>query len=119
MQKKLIRLITNSYYYEHTHTLFKELKTLKLFDINKVEIAVYMFKLLNYENADLLQQPIHNYPTRTRENIRIPLHNLTIFQHSLSYLGPTIWNGLPEHIKLLPSLPSFKKHLKKHTYELY
>ena len=119
MQKRLIRIITDSDFYEHTQPLFKELNTLKLFDINKFEIAVYMFKLLKSENINLLQFSNHNYPTRARQNIRVPIHNLTIFQHSLSYLGPSIWNALPDEIKLLPTLYSFKKQLKKHIVKRY
>ena len=108
MQKRLIRIITYSDLYEHTQALFKELHTLKLFDINKLEIAVYMFKMFNSGNIVPPQQPHHNYPTRTHENIRIPMHNLTIFRHSLSYLGPKTWNGLPNPIKGLSSFYSFK-----------
>ena len=119
MQKRLIRIITDSDFYEHTQPLFKELHTLKLFDINKLDIAVYMFKMLNTQTIALLQQPHHNYPTRTHHNIRIPMHNLTIFQHSLSYLGPKTWNALPDQIKDIPSLYSFKKHLKKYIIEQY
>ena len=78
-----------------------------------------MFKLLNTENNNLVQHPSHNYLTRTRQNIRIPIHSLTIFQHSLSYLGPTIWNALPEQIKQLRTLHSFKKHLKKYIVSQY
>ena len=119
MQKRFIRIITNSNFYAHTQPLFKQLYTLKLFDINKVEIAVYMYKLINSENNDLLHHSSHNYSTRTRQNIRTPIHNLTIFQHSLSYLGPAIWNAIPEDIKLKPTINSFKKQLKLHILENY
>ena len=119
IQKKIIRIITDSYYLEHTQPLFKEIRTLKLFDINKLEIAAYMFKMINSANTATLQHPIHNYLTRTHQNISIPAHNLTIFQHSLSYLGPKTWNALPEHIKILPSISSFKKHLRNYILEQY
>ena len=119
IQKRFIRIITNSDFYEHTQPLFKDIYTLKLFDINKLEIAVYMYKLLNSENTNLLQHPNHNYHTRTRQNFRIPKHNLTIFQHSLAYLGPRIWNALPDYIKLKQTLHSFKTQLKRHILEQY
>ena len=119
IQKRLFRIVSNSDFYEHTQPLFKDLHTLKIFDINKMEIAVYMFKIINNRNAIDLQLPNHNYPTRTQQHIRIPMHNLTIFQHSLSYLGPKTWNLLPDHIKFLRSLYSFKKHIKKHLLNQY
>lgn len=116
MQKRIIRIITNSDFYAHTQPLFKESSVLKLFDINKLEIAVYMFKIFTTQNVEL---PQHNYPTRTQHNIRIPRHNLTLFQHSLSYLAPKTWNAIPDHIKNLPSVFSFKKNLKKYILDQY
>ncbi len=35
IQKKIIRMITNAHYLEHTNTMFDELGILKLADINK------------------------------------------------------------------------------------
>ena len=46
LQKKIIRIITNSDYFEHIQLLFKNNNILKLVDINKLQIAIYMFKLL-------------------------------------------------------------------------
>ncbi len=63
IQKKIIRMITNAYYLEHTNTMFDELGILKLADINK-----YM-----YENKYLPKcfvgtfaknQEVHHYNTR-------------------------------------------------------
>ena len=111
LQKKIIRIITNSDYFEHTQPLFKNNNILKLFDINRLLIAIYMFKL-KHNTPDITNttvQPQHNYPTRNREHFIIPAHNLTIYQHSLSYQGPKIWNAVPQEIKTLQSLYSFKK----------
>ncbi len=113
LQKKIIRIITKSDYFAHTQPLFKETNILKLFDINKIQIGIYMNKLINIGNNTVLRQQ-HNYPTRTRGNLRTPIHHLKIFQHSLSFIGPKIWNSVPEHNRLLPTLHSFKKQFKKH-----
>ena len=97
LQKKIIRVITNSTYFAHTQPLFKQTRILKLFDINKLQIAVYMYNKTH--TNDYIQVPLHDYPTRARNNLHIPAHTLTIFQHSLSYTGPTTWNSIPTHIK--------------------
>ena len=102
-RKKIIRIITNSDYFAHTQPLFKEKSILKLFDINKIQIGIYMYKLTNIGNNTVLRQQ-HNYPTRTRGNLLTPVHHLTIFQHSISFTGPKVWNSVPEHIKLLSTL---------------
>ena len=117
LQKKIIRIITNSNYFEHTQPLFRTSNILKIYDIHRVQVAIYMFKLLHTTNNTLLPQ--HQYPTRTHNNPLIPIHTLTIFQHSLSYLGPKTWNAVPDHIKTLPSLNSLKKQLKNHIISQY
>ena len=118
LQKKIIRIITSSDYFAHTQPLFKETNILKLFDINKVQIGIQMYKQIKDKNNTAIRHQ-HNYPTRTRDNLSIPLHHLTVFQHSLSFTGPKTWNSIPEHIRLLPTILSFKKHLKKLIISTY
>ena len=118
LQKKIIRIITNSYHLEHTQPLFKDTNILNLFDLNKVQIAIYMFNILKSTHNTTLQ-PQHNYLTRTRENLTTPQHNLTIFRHSLSYSGPVLWNSLPNNIKLLPTISSFKNQYKRYLIANY
>ena len=113
LQKKIIRIITNSDYFAHTQPLFKETGTLKVFDINKLQISVFMYKKIKSNTH--ISLPHHTHFTRTHENLRIPVPNLTIFQHSLSFTGPKTWNSIPNNIKTLPTTRSFKKQFKKHT----
>ena len=87
LQKKIIRIITNSNFFDHTQPLFKNTYILKLFDLNKLQLAIHMYKIIHTHNNIPNQVP-HNYPTRTRELLRIPAHTLTIFQHSLAYALP-------------------------------
>lgn len=117
-QKKIIRIITNSGYFEHTQPLFKNMSMLKLFDLNKLQISIFMYKSFSTDNMPLLL-PQHNYSTRTRENLRIPQHTLTIFQHSIAYTGPQICNNVPENIKSLPTIHAFKTQYKKHILSQY
>ena len=77
-----------------------------------------MHKLVKRGNTTAML-PDHNYPTRTCEDLRVPQHNLTIFQHSLAFSGPKIWNSVPQQIKTLPSLSAFKRHLKKYILTQY
>ena len=114
LQKKIMRIITKSDYFAHTQPLFKETKSLKLFDICKLQISTYMYKMLQNETfASLL--PLHTHYTRTHDNLNIPAHNSSLFKHSLSYLGPKSWNSIPNNIKLSPTIHSLKRQLKKHT----
>ena len=118
LQKKILRIITNSGYWDHTKPLFKSTNILTLFDLNKLYTAIYMYKTSNNNQITLVSAQ-HNYPTRTRANLRIPQHNLSIFKHSLSYNCPITWNSIPENIKLLPTLNSFKKQYKMYLLSSY
>lgn len=114
--KKIIRIITNSSYLEHTNPLFKDTKMLKLEDITKLAIGTLMYKNRN-SMQNLL--PFHEHNTRHRDNLSIPQHRLTKFQHSTSYLGPTVWNSLPLHVQEAPSAAIFKNRLKNHILSSY
>ena len=118
LQKKIIRIINKSDFLAHTQTLFKQCNILKIFDLNKLQIGIHMFTAVNTTHHTHLQSQ-HTYPTRTRAHLRTPLHNLTIFQHSLSYSGPKIWNSIPYHIQNLSTTLSFKKQYKKHLLAQY
>ena len=106
LQKRIIRLITNSGYLEHTTPLFAKTKILKFHDIYNFLIGVHMFKL----NLDSRIQTIsHSYNTRQRHNAHSTFQRLSQCQRSLSYVGPKIWNEIPSFIKECKSLASFKK----------
>lgn len=47
LQKKAIRIITFSSFFEHTGSLFKDLNVIKLFDEVTFHIAVFMYKFKN------------------------------------------------------------------------
>ena len=116
LQKKIIRIITNSDFYEHTKPLFNKTNILTLFNLNKLYIGTYIFKTIT-EHAQVLH-PHHNYLTRTNQNLNVPPHTISLYQHSLAYSAPKLWNSIPEHIKTIPTLSTFKKHLEKYILSL-
>ena len=83
---------------------------LKIFNINKLlQIGIYMLKLLHSGHNTVIHSQ-HDYPTRTRDYLRTPAHNLTIFKHSLSFTNPKICNSIPSNMKRnCNSLNNFKK----------
>ncbi len=97
LHKKIIRIITNSDYSEHTPPLFKQLNILNLADLLKLSIAPYMYQRINSSNYNT--QPVHNYLTRNQYSLNIPRPNLTLYKHSLMYLGHKIRNNIPCHTK--------------------
>lgn len=63
--------------------------------------------------------PSHNFSTRHRNNLRLPLHRLSKYKHLTAYLGPVIWNTIPSQIQDAPSLNTFKNRFKKHILSTY
>ena len=79
-------------------------KTHKLF----LKYRTYISDLFEFQSS-------HNYHVRSvsNNNMLIKRHNSKIFEKSLQYVGPRLWNSLPQAIKDSPSLPSFKTAISK------
>ena len=118
LQKKAIRIITNYHYIAHTDPLFSKLKLLKLDDLYKHQLCIFMYKAANNKLPDamssmLTKYNIHKHYLRNQnsyyiQNIRINSRKCTI-----NYSGPVFWNALPSKLKQLVSINQFKNKLKE------
>ena len=63
--------------------------------------------------------PIHNCNTRNAHLQRPSLHRLTGTQHAISFMGPSLWNGLPARISGITGFFRFKRSLKAHFLSSY
>ena len=63
-------------------------------------------------------EQIHNYSTRNKDLIRLPLAKTTKFQTSFKYNAAKSWNTLPRNLRHDQSLTSFKLRVKKHLNHL-
>ena len=85
--------------------IFKQNRILKLEDIHRLYIAVYMYKILKMNlypslQVDLgLEYPEHTYSTRTRNDPRHPLSRVTALRINYKYQCVKIWNFLPNSIR--------------------
>ena len=120
LQKRLIRLITNSDFLAHTQPLFKQLQILDIESLRKYSLAVYFFK-----NSHSLLPPLqghHHYETRHRNRPRPIRHTKTIYQKSFIYQAPIVWNELLDRanhlITNINNLPLFKRKLKQYLSQL-
>ena len=116
LQKRAVRIISKSLYYDHTQPIFKRLKILKLYDQVKLEVATYMFK--NRNSLDF-QRRLHNYNTRQYDNLILPRHDLTQYERSISYAGPKLWNSLSNQLKTITTIKSFRRQYKKELLTMY
>ena len=114
LQKRVIRLINNVPFLAHTDPLFFENKILKIYDMYKINIGIYMFDLPSgtYERT-------HEYNTRNRRDLLPNQIHLTICENSISVAGPKIWNSIPVEIKNSISRNVFKARYKHYLLSFY
>ena len=113
LQKRALRIVSNSSYLSASKPLFDKYKTFDVFSLYKKEVAVFMFKyqrnLLpqSFDNMFTKRKDIHTYNTRNKDNYQISAHKIKGILHT----GPRIWNSLPYNIKNAKSISQFKTKL--------
>ena len=70
----------------------------------------YLFKLFNK------REELHNWDTKNRELLHIPLCKIASGQRSYRYRAVGLWNSLNDELKHL-SLGNFKKKLKRNMID--
>jgi len=125
LQKRAVRIVYKTTYREHTSPVFKMLNILKLQDINKFQIAVFMYKYhhnllpLIFDDFFCLNADIHTYYTRHSNALHMPAVRTTLRQRSIVFVGPLIWNQINTNFYSLPSVASFKFHYKRLLMSAY
>ena len=125
LQKRALRIVSNSTYIAHTGPIFKELKLLKFHDIHSFQLGFFMFSFKNstlpskFNNFFLLNSQIHNYNTRNAQSFRLPLCRTNTRKFSIYFQGPNFYNSLTSDITSSPSSASFKRKLKEFLLSRY
>ena len=129
LQKRIVRIITNSRYNSHTDPLFKRLNLLKISDIRQYFELKFFHKLTNSQTPEYFQQnfissnqDIHRIQTRHSQELSVPTHHHHFFQTTLRYTLVKTVNHTPQHlIELLQthSLPSFSSRIKQYLIQQY
>ena len=100
LQKKAIRIIAGVKPREHTDSLFKELRLLKLNEINTFLTARFMFKVNNgsileiFQELFVMNRNIHPYVTRQSSFYHLPIVHTELAKRNIRFHGVKIWNEL-------------------------
>ena len=110
VQKRIIRIISNTGRRDSCRELFKQLQILPL-------PSQYIFSLLVFVNKNkelfLTNSEIHDLNTRYIHNLHLPFTSLKLVQKGVLYSGSKIFNCLPLSIKALSDdTKRFKTTLK-------
>jgi len=111
IQKRIIRMIMNVDRRTSCSNLFKQLGILPL-------QSQYIFSLMMFvaRNRELfvINANVHNLPTRSHNDLHLPIANLSVFQKGVYFSGVKIFNNLPTNVKqTFYDFYKFKKALKR------
>lgn len=118
LQKIAIRKINNLAYKLSTKPFFKNLKILKLHQIYKYSVGIFIYKVRNhlcpsmFDNFFQTNDLIHSHFTRQRTNLHSNTCNTNFIKHNIKNTGVRIWNSFPSYIKTVNKIDNFKRKLK-------
>ena len=125
LQKRAVRIIDNAGYRDHTTSIFRKYKLLKLEDIIHLQTCILMYKADKGTLPGNIQQnfqknkDVHCYNTRSKENFFAKQTTTKMVKMSINFKGKELWNALPKNLKNSASLSVFKKRLKNHMLNNY
>ena len=128
LQKRALRLITNSKYNAHSEPLFKNLKCLKVCDLFKLKLLKFYYKLEKGEIPHYFQNmftPValtHNYSTRFRRLTDLPQSKTTTGSNCIRYTLPKHLTTTPACIKekvATHSPQGFSNYIKQYLLNQY
>ena len=114
LQKKAIIAITCSKYMASTQNLFKQYKLLRLPEIYKYLVGIFVYKFDNMQLPMIFSGfytkawAVHAHVTCTADSYCLINIKLNVWKHSLKFSGSAIWNMIPMCIRLSKSLEIFK-----------
>ena len=126
LQSKIIKNLFGKFFPSSSVAcLFRELEILKLDDVYRLRVSIYMYRILVLgecptllNNLELLY-PEHSHNTRTSSNLILPFPRVEVIRMNFRYQFVNVWNSVPAHFKILPTLKTFKKSLVKFYLEQY
>uniref|UniRef100_A0A672FF89 Reverse transcriptase domain-containing protein n=1 Tax=Salarias fasciatus TaxID=181472 RepID=A0A672FF89_SALFA len=123
LQKRAIRIITNSHYREPSNPLFIKLKVLKFPDIVDLSILKIMYKakwnLLPVNLQNIFEIRTRRYNLKGTDVFKKPRFRTKIKERNIVVKGVNLWDALKQEIKECKTIITFKKHIKNSILEKY
>ena len=112
--KKAVRIISFEDYHSPSIPLFKKLNILPLVCSIKLRYSKFMWKLYN----GILPISLSSYfYSNTRTQYSVSDSRLVSLDNFVLFLGPKVWNEIPNNIRLKTTLSSFSKTLAKYLID--
>ena len=113
LQKCLVRIVHGANRISHADPHFASMATLKVDDLFTQSVRVFCYKMsrgmLPGEMSAFFQKNSHGHSTRgARSNFFVSRSD----PRSIRSIAPKCWNALPQQLRDLPSVASFKERSK-------
>ena len=110
--------------FPHARPILKELLWLPINERIEHKLATLVFKTRFYHEPSYLDTLLADYvPTRSLRSsdrkglLVVPMSKLVLGSRAFSVAAPSLWNSLPESVRMSSSVASFKASLKTHLYK--
>ena len=114
VQKRAIRTMLKLKYHDTVKHLFTELKILTVYSLYILECIMYV---RNNHLDNIVNNHDHPYFTRNKKDIKLPRHNLNLYEKKTSYAGSRFFKHLPKLIKNVVNANTFRTRLKEFLLE--
>jgi hypothetical protein len=125
-QNRIIKNLFGKYFPgQATNEVFKKLKIIKISDLYNLKCAEFMYKIMILNNFPdikifLLTACVQSdHQTRYCDNLRPIFPRTDVIKLSYWYRFITIWNNVPQDIKISVNIKNFKNKLITHMLSLY
>ena len=122
-QKKAIRKISHAAYLDHTNNLFRELKILKLDELNMLETSKFVYKEMSKPASHYFTKRRTYLNMRLRANanneLQLPIARSERAKKFITYHGVKLWNNIPLEVRQATNPITFKIKLKKFLLTRY
>ena len=118
LQKKAIRAMNHLNYLDHSVHCFREMKTLPIDFVFRSRIVTYVYRTM--ESDEILSSrldflcDVHMHNTRSTNLFVIPLFRKEKSKAHVHLTGVREWNLLPENIKEISALSSFRNKVREY-----
>ena len=128
LQKRALRIMTNSRYNAHTEPLFKKLYLLKVKDIFDVQCMKFWYKFVNkklpnyFRDMFKYNHEVHDIGTRSHDQLHLYPTRTSGARNVLRHHIPELLNTFPKYLidKIKThSLYSISHHIKCYLVDLY
>jgi hypothetical protein len=126
VQNTAARVVTRTPRSQHITPVLSDLHWLPVSSRIEYKILLYVYKALSGSApeylTELIQQKVPSRTLRSKDSVRLlepRTRTKTYGQRSFRSAAASLWNALPQHMRSLTTVSSFKRTLKTYLFKLH